>query len=361
MYGEHCFLTSNAIESSSELSTNSQALGIVSGTLKDGTGSALLSAYGDYTGSVNLLITVQVHDVSGGADVGEAKYRWRTNLTASGTWEAIDITTHSASVELASGVYIRFVAGTGDDFVEGDAWTFKALSPWGLDRLLDLKRHTFWRSEDLESPNTITIAHGEAREATVIAIFDHNLTDSATVTYKANSSASWGSPPVEETLTIASPLVAYVDTHTYAYRQIEITDASNPDGYIEIGGLYIGTYSQLDGNADWSSGEDLTFIQQEQKNTAGVVHETVEAEQSVLSLSYGTISNDEIDTIKALVRTLKDPETRRAKPFFFHLFPEEAESFYLMRLTSSLPRQFLFVDVNSVSFMLEEVVRTVFT
>ena len=381
MYGEHTFLTVNLLaDSTITITTDSLSPGIVSGTQKDGTGSAQLVASGAYSGDVDLLITVQVYDVTAGAEIGSALYRWRTNLTSPGAWEGTGITTHSAAATLVDDIDIRFITGTGDDFVVGDSWTFRAKATWQTGNMFDGDRGTFFRTDVLADPNTITIDLIDPQQFTVVVLYDHNLdtryelvdvdgntlvdvdgndlvTPDTTVTLKANTTASFGSPPYSQALTIADPLVLYLD-QTYAHVQLEIQDYGTPLGKVEIGGLYLGTYESLECNAAPGSSEELKHFTIGDPNPQGVLHQQVYAEQTVIQLSFPVVYNDEIDTLKAIVRQLFDVSTGRVSPFFFHLFSDESETLYLMDWRSSLPRSFDAVDVNATAITLAEVVKS---
>lgn len=84
-----------------------------------------------------------------------------------------------------------------------------------------------------------------------IAIVNHNLTSSATITLEANTSDSWGSPPYQETLTwrdyLTYDFVTAVDlADTYDYVRLRIQDATNTED-ISIGNIIIGDYLQFPG------------------------------------------------------------------------------------------------------------------
>lgn len=91
----------------------------------------------------------------------------------------------------------------------------------------------------------IDIDLGSAQDVSSIGIIS-NLTADATIVLKGNSSESWAAPPVEETVTAADRnLMHYFTEATYRYWRLEITDAANGDGYVEINRLYLGGYLQM--------------------------------------------------------------------------------------------------------------------
>lgn len=94
---------------------------------------------------------------------------------------------------------------------------------------------------------------GTAQAITAFLLRGHNLTTGATVKVQANASDVWTAPSLDLTITITQAMVdenllAYNWTsgQTYRYWRLYIEDASNPDGYIELGRIFCGPYSSPD-------------------------------------------------------------------------------------------------------------------
>lgn len=380
MYGDSRFLDHNFLSDeiiNAEITASSVGTGVLSGAQKDGTGSARLIVTGEFSGTESLVYTVQAHDVDAGNSVGQALYRWRKSSTAEGYWDATDITTHATPQVLDNGVYIQAASGTGNDFEEEDSWYFRAIATWQTAHMIDLNRGTVHRSDSLEDPNTYTIDLGDALNVTVFALYDHNIatyyglvdvdgnplydvdgaelvTPSGSITLEANTSDSWGSPAYSQSLTITEDLLVFYLDQTYQWWRVSIQDYGTPLGVIEIGEMYLGDYFELEGNADRGSSEELDFFVQGERSPQGILEQQVFAEQTRMNLSYENITNDEIDTLKTFLRTLYDVDTGETKPFFFHFFNDEDDTFKLMRWRAPMPRSFNFVDQNTTSLVLEE-------
>lgn len=87
---------------------------------------------------------------------------------------------------------------------------------------------------------------GSAQDITTFILAGHNISDSATVTLEANSSDSWVGAPFSETITDNYKVICeYFTEITYRYVRLSISDASNPDGYVKLGRVYIGEYLQM--------------------------------------------------------------------------------------------------------------------
>lgn len=105
-------------------------------------------------------------------------------------------------------------------------------------------RGTVCRSAGLDAPWRLVVDFGGAVDLEALALVGSNLTTSATVVVKLNTADSWGSPaqtfllvPWNQTTT-GVLLTLFGASHVYRYMAIEITDATNPDGYYEVGVAY---------------------------------------------------------------------------------------------------------------------------
>lgn len=88
---------------------------------------------------------------------------------------------------------------------------------------------------------------GNTITASAAAIIGHNITSGATIKIQGNATDSWGSPTVDETFTHSSGLmVKFFTQSSLRFWRFLVTDASNPDGYIEIGRLFLCTYYQFE-------------------------------------------------------------------------------------------------------------------
>jgi len=92
-----------------------------------------------------------------------------------------------------------------------------------------------------------------SKKVDCVALLNHNLTSGATVTFEGHSADSWGSPTVEETLTVATDadgnvidrIVHYFTQDNLRWWRVVIDDGSNSDTYIQIGRVIFGEYYQV--------------------------------------------------------------------------------------------------------------------
>jgi len=144
----HRFMYDNLISESTMVSVSSLRKGIVTSAVKNGSGSATLTVYGDYTGPEDLEYTLEIDSTAAGSDVGQATMKWSDG---GGAWNASGVTTPSSATELNNSVYMYFTVGSGDDLVTGDKWYFKAINLFNASRMLDNDRDSAFRSADLDS------------------------------------------------------------------------------------------------------------------------------------------------------------------------------------------------------------------
>jgi len=88
---------------------------------------------------------------------------------------------------------------------------------------------------------------GETITATCAAIAGHNISSGATtIKIQGNAADSWGSPTVNQSITHATGMmIVFFSTQSLRFWRFLVEDASNPDTYIEIGRLFLGTYLDL--------------------------------------------------------------------------------------------------------------------
>jgi len=107
--------------------------------------------------------------------------------------------------------------------------------------LLNSKLSRLFRTS---SSTTATVVYdaGAAISVDCVNIANHNISSSVTtLKLQGNASDSWGAPSVDETLTYSTGIITKQFTGgSYRYWRIHIVDATNSDGYIQIGRAWIG-------------------------------------------------------------------------------------------------------------------------
>ena len=109
-----------------------------------------------------------------------------------------------------------------------------------------------WRTDSVIADANVVIDLGSAMAVTMVGLYGFNWTSAATVEFQGHTADSWGTPDVDETLTIETdplsnviPKITYfISSESKRYWRIRIQDAGNGDGYLELGRIWLGTYFQ---------------------------------------------------------------------------------------------------------------------
>ena len=84
-------------------------------------------------------------------------------------------------------------------------------------------------------------------------IGNHNLTDAAVVRWQGHATDLWTSPTLNTTLNVSVDTLSdeiprmmyfYVATQSYRWWRFKVQDSGNPDGYIQIGRIMAGMYTE---------------------------------------------------------------------------------------------------------------------
>lgn len=142
------FLYQNRITDESMISVSSLRPGIVTDAKKEGTGSATITPSGNYSGSGDKEYIIEIDSVAAGAEIGQATFRWSNG---GGAWNTSGVATSATNILLEEGIYIKWTAGSGDDFVIADRWYFKGINLFNATAMIDLDRDHRFRSAGLDT------------------------------------------------------------------------------------------------------------------------------------------------------------------------------------------------------------------
>ena len=142
------FIYDNLISSESMISVSSLRGGMVTGAKKEGTGSAVITVAGAFTGPIDLEYIIEIDGIGGGTEVGQATFKWSDG---GGIWNATLVTTPAIATALNYGITILFTGGAGADFALADRWYFKGINLFNAAKTIDRDRDTSYRSSGLDS------------------------------------------------------------------------------------------------------------------------------------------------------------------------------------------------------------------
>lgn len=319
--GKARFLYQNLISDAAMLSALSVRPGIVTAALKEGTGAAGLTPSGNYSGTSDKEYIVEIDSIAAGTEIGQATFRWSDG---GGVWNATGVATSTSDTVLADAVSIRFSAGTGDDFALGDRWYFKGINLFSLSALIDMDRDHRYRSAALHSPNTVTVDLGAAREVKALVLGDHNLTAAATILMEGDDASTFdsdgGAAQIQEAVSWSEEkILHYLSTAaSKRYWRIGISDLSNPDGYIEIGELFLGGYLEMSKNFMDGYTEETTDLLESNATPYGIERERFYNARTIFEFPYERMPAADLASLKAMRAALRSRSSGTRRPLWFN-------------------------------------------
>ncbi len=340
----HRFMYQNFIDDETAISTTSVEKGFVgAGVPRVTNAGGTMIFSGVYAGKDQEIYSVEI-DAPG--DVGSARFKWRKTSTPAGGWEASNIPTELTDIALDSGVNVRFVGGANSpDFALGDHWQATANRFHSPKRIYDLDPATRMRSASPpEDPWSFTLDFGAQISPDVFIAHLHNFTPGTSLRIQANRSADWRAPALEERLTWRSnTLIHYLGTTPRSYRHWRLLAegaAANQDGYLEISEIYMGGFFEPADHFWFGNVVGEESFEEPGRTESMADYPVLLNRGRTLTLPYERISDEQRREFLAMYRTVKDVETRRAKPFFVHLDVDDPASIILAHLVGGfLPRQ----------------------
>jgi hypothetical protein len=319
--GKPRFIYANMITDEDDLSVYSLRPGMVTSAIKEGTGSALIATQGNYTGTIDREYTVEIDSIAGGAEVGQATFKWSDGT---GSWNASGVTTPSSPTTLNNGVQISFASGSGADFALGDQWFFKGVNLFNAGNLIDRNRDTRYRSNGLTDPEYIAVDLGSAQAPTVLILQDHNVSFGGTIILEGDSAATFdsdgGAAEVIEAVSRDSGIIVHYLTSAspYRYWRVKFTDAGNPDGYIEIGEWFLGTYFQPSRSYGRTPSKGLEMIFQRNETRHGLLKHRYFNKRKIMPFEFTFLTLADIQALETMIDALNDQETGEMAAFWFN-------------------------------------------
>jgi len=127
-----------------------------------------------------------------------------------------------------------------------------------------------WRTTDASGEHALVCDRGSAvKGVKVVVIKFTNFTSSAVVRLQANDYKNWTNPPVNVLLAPHADVMVYrfSTEQNYQFWRIAITDTTNPDGFYEVGYVFLGPETTLSRNVNY--GFSLAY----NDNSSGGVNE----------------------------------------------------------------------------------------
>jgi hypothetical protein len=203
---------------------------------------------------------------------------------------------------------------------------------------------------------TINIDLGSAQEVKALVIFDHNLTSAATITLIGVD------PPIfSEAITWAdNQILHYLSIATMKrYWQLQITDAANPDGYMDIGELFLGSYMELSRNYISGFDKGINLLFDSNRTSYGVRKSRFYNRQRQFIFDFRPIISADLALLEALIDAIANRDMGTLKPFFFNDDSSIMANTWLIDIEGQLPEGHIIKTWYQSQLRASEVMRSI--
>jgi len=201
---------------------------------------------------------------------------------------------------------------------------------------------------------TINIDLESAVEVKALVLFDHNITNAATITLIGvdpalfSEAVTWADDKILHYLSVAT---------TKRYWQLQITDASNPDGYIEIGELFLGSYVEFSRTYDPNVKVSSKIFLDVDTTAYGVRKTRFRNYQQSFGLNFPDMLAADNALLEAMLDNIGSRNTGIFKTFFFNRDSDYPNTSWMVEL-ESIPQTWPSNNYYSFNLPLIEVVKS---
>ncbi len=164
---------------------------------------------------------------------------------------------------------------------------------------------------------TINIDLGTATEVKILIIDGHNLSDTATITLKGVDPPIFSeavTPPVGGDI-----IVYYLSAATIKrYWHLQISDDANPDGYIDIGDIFLGSYMELSKTYSRGFSKGFKLIYDSNRTPYGVIKKRFYNRQRSFIYDFKLLLAADIVLLEDMIDSIASRSTGQLKPFWFN-------------------------------------------
>lgn len=304
---------------------------------------------------------------------GDYQYAYQTITTEIGKEYIYRVYTKSGTSGNEAGrIYVRLDATPTyviTSFTTSSSWVQYEVNFVALDTstIVYVDKYTatvgtmlFDTAELYEVP-TFTFDITTAQSITGFALLDHNISSSATLTLKANSSDAWTSPAYSQAISNPEhdPTIYYL-SESYRYWRVSINDPDNSDGYIRTGELYLGPYLELDVGAGipWGSSKAIHYTQVASQSYVGKRRARNYAKQYLFTLQFPWLDNADLESLRTMYNALHDTSTGEIDSVYVHYMYDDYSTLYLCDWVNDFTRIFRGYDLDHVDLEFAEVIRS---
>ncbi len=199
---------------------------------------------------------------------------------------------------------------------------------------------------------------GSAKEVQAVIIQDHNFSSNSTILLKARGDTDWGSSAaLEETITWQpGAILHYVSntSNTQRFWRVDVKDSGNPDGFIEVGDLFLGPFDEMVRNAAVGYSQTETVIGSRNIDVYGVEDNRFRNRQK--TWRYTLPASTDIQTLEGIFDTIYSATSGKYDPIWIN--PTSDSTDFDMVFFDSIPLVHNFRDNKTITLNFREVLKS---
>lgn len=212
-----------------------------------------------------------------------------------------------------------------NESISGSAGATDAADGFPITNVQYRFRQKPYRSANATGTKNLDFDLHSAKNIKAAILLDHNLTSGATAeVFRSSNGSSWSSVG-SFTLTrtdngasiVIDPLVLFFDL-TYRYWRLALADASNPDGYIQVGLVFLGGYTQMAKNYQHGWAITTVDLSQEVQASNGVTHVNEKPSYRILEKEYYRVPEAQKDAVRQISDAVGSKQA-----FFISMRPDD--------------------------------------
>jgi len=149
-----------------------------------------------------------------------------------------------------------------------------------------------WRATG-DAAEWIKMDLGAATGIKAFGIKNHNFTDASVIRIQGNAADNWADPTVNVIMDYnADNMVEFWDTaQSFRWWRLSMVDAANPDTYLKIGRLFIGTYFSTIINFSRTYLKQIVDPSTKMYSTGGQVSVNEKSQYKIFRYDFDTVDN----------------------------------------------------------------------
>lgn len=202
---------------------------------------------------------------------------------------------------------------------------------------------------------TINIDLEIATEVKVLIIDGHNLSATATITLIGveptlfTEAVTWADNNIVYYLSVAT---------TKRYWHLQITDAANPDGYIDIGELFLGSYMELSKTYSLGFSKGFALLYSSNRTPYGVIKKRFYNRQRSFRYNFNLLIAADITLLEAMIDSIASRSTGQLLPFWFNDDSGTPTQTWMVDI-SAIPENHRVLEYYRTSLELLEVMKSI--